>query len=75
MLDNAPAAQTAPTNTPTIVPATVPTTGSPATTGAGILDELNRYTSGQPATTAPTTAAPDTSAPAAPVGSQVPTSQ
>ena len=75
LLDTTPAAQTAPANTPAIVPATAPTTGgSPATTGGGIVDELNRYTSGPP-TTAPTTTAPDTSAPAAPVGSQVPTSQ
>ena len=76
ILDTTPAAQTAPANTPAIVPATAPTTGgSPATTGGGILDQLNRYTSGPPRRPRRPRSAPDTSAPAAPVGSQAPTSQ
>jgi preprotein translocase subunit SecG len=76
ILDTAPTAQTAPVTPPTTVPTTTaPTTGTgPTATGTGIIDELNRFTSG-PTTTTPSTTAPDTSAPPAPTGSQVPTSQ
>ena len=84
VLDTAPAAQTAPA-TPTIptTPGTVPATsdsGTPATgTGTsgsgGILDQLNKYTGGAPATVTPKSVVPDTSAPAAPAGSQAPNSK
>ncbi len=65
VLDTAPAAQTAPT-----VPAPG-TAGAPATgTGnSGILDQLNRYTSGPPSTVTPKSVVPDTSAPVAPATS------
>jgi len=87
VLDTAPAAQTAPTapTTPT-TPATVPASGDSGTpaaaggsgtgTGSGILDQLNRYTSGPPNTVAPKSVVPDTTtAPTAPAGSQAPASQ
>lgn len=76
ILDTTPTTQTAPT-TPTApataptAPATAPATSdssAPATgTGGGILDQLNRYTSGTPDVT-PKSVVPDTSAPAAPAG-------
>ena len=64
ILDTAPAAQTVPV-TP---PANAPGTNAPATSG-GILDQLNRFTSG-PQKPTTNTGVPDTSAPAAPPGSQ-----
>ena len=71
ILDTAPAAQTAPT-VPATAPATgdsgTPATGTGTTGGNGILDQLNRYTSGPPATVTPKSVVPDTSAPVAPAG-------
>jgi len=63
ILDTTPAAQTVPA-----APANAPGTNTPAT-GGGIMDQLNRFTSGAPKTTT-NTGVPDTSAPAAPPGSQ-----
>ncbi len=72
ILDTTPAAQTEPT-TPT-APATAPATGgAPAADtgtsgGNGIMDQLNKYTSGPPATVTPKSVVPDTTAPVAPAG-------
>jgi preprotein translocase subunit SecG len=88
---NAPPTSVLETNVPAqTAPVTAPATGTPATspadTGAGVVDELNRYLSGPPKT-GPSTSAPDTSGganplvapttPAAPApqGGQAPTSQ
>ena len=80
VLDAAPAAQTAPIvpTTPN-APATAPVTsdsGTPATpgdNGAGILDQLNRFTGGAPGGTVPQrSVVPDTGGPAAPADNQAP---
>ena len=75
VLDTAPAAQTAPAPTPATGTAGTPATGTGTTGGNGILDQLNKYTGGAPATVTPKSVVPDTSAPAAPAGSQAPNSQ
>jgi preprotein translocase subunit SecG len=73
VLDTAPAAQTAPAVPPT--PGTAPATGTGTSGSGGILDQLNKYTSGPPAAVTPKSVVPDTNAPAAPAGSQAPNSQ
>jgi preprotein translocase subunit SecG len=65
ILDTTPAAQTAPTAPANGAPAT-----APADTGKGILDQLNKYTSGPPGTVTPKSVVPDTGTPPAPTGSQ-----
>ena len=81
ILDTTPAAQTAPAPT---VPATggTPAADTGTSGGKGILDQLNRYTSGPPAAVTPKSVVPDTNAPvapagtpAAPAGSQAPAAQ
>ncbi len=84
VLDTTPAAQTAPTIPTTPTPATSDS-GTPATgSGNGILDQLNKYTSGQPPAVTPKSVVPDTTTaptapvgttPSAPAGSQTPSSQ
>ncbi len=67
VLDTAPAAQTAPVPAaPATGTAGTPATGSGNTGGNGILNQLDRYTSGPPSTVTPKSVVPDTSAPAAP---------
>ncbi len=74
VLEPTPAVQTVPTTptTPTVPAAAPATSGTPATDtgtgGGGILNELNRYTGGAPATVTPKSVVPDTNAPAAPAG-------
>jgi preprotein translocase subunit SecG len=75
ILDTAPAAQTAPAPTPATGTAGTPAAGTGTTGSNGILDQLNKYTSGPPAAVTPKSVVPDTSAPAAPAGSQAPNSQ
>ena len=70
VLDNTPAAQTAPV-APANGTAGTPASGTGTTSGKGILDQLNRYTSGPPSTVTPKSVVPDTSTtpPVAPTGS------
>ncbi len=80
ILDTAPAAQNAPAAPTT--PGTAPATGGSGTpaaadgggvNGNGILDQLNRYTSGPPATVQPKSVVPDTGGPAVPTTPAAPT--